>query len=37
MRRTLVATIALAFAGALSAGQASAADMLAPGLGSYME
>ena len=37
MRKALIATSALAFAGAMGAGQASAADMLAVGLGGYME
>ena len=37
MRKTLLATTALAFAGALAAGPASAADMLSIGLGGYME
>ncbi len=37
MRKTLIATSALAFAGALAAGQASAADMLSLGVGGYME
>ncbi len=37
MRKTLIATSALAFAGALAAGQASAADMLSVGVGGYME
>ena len=37
MRKTLLATTALAFAGAMAAGSASAADMLSLGLGGYME
>ena len=37
MRKTLIATSALAFAGALAAGPASAADMLSVGVGGYME
>ena len=37
MRKTLIATSALAFAGALGAGQASAADMLSVGVGGYLE
>ena len=37
MRKTLIATSALAFAGALAAGQASAADMMSVGVGGYME
>ena len=37
MRKTLLATSALAFAGALAAGPASAADMLSVGLGGYMQ
>ena len=37
MRKTLLATSALAFAGALAAGPASAADMLALGVGGYMQ
>ena len=36
-RKTLMTTTALAFAGALVAGQASAADMLSVGVGGYME
>ena len=37
MRKALLATTALAFSGAMAAGQASAADMLSLGLGGYME
>ena len=37
MRKTLIATTALAFAGAMAAGQASAADMLSVGVGGYMQ
>ncbi len=37
MRKTLLATSAVAFAGALAAGPASAADMLSVGVGGYME
>lgn len=37
MRKTLIATSALAFAGAMAAGPASAADMLSLGVGGYME
>ena len=37
MRKTLLATTALACAGALAAGPASAADMLSVGIGGYME
>ena len=37
MRKTLIATSALAFAGAVAAGQASAADMMSVGVGGYME
>ena len=37
MRKTLLATTALAFAGALAAGQASAADKLQVGVHGYME
>ncbi len=37
MKKTLLATSALAFAGALAAGQAAAADRLSVGLGGYME
>ncbi|MCY3754141.1 MAG: porin [Alphaproteobacteria bacterium] len=37
MRKALLATTALAFSGAMAAGQASAADMLSIGLGGYME
>ena len=37
MRKTLIATSALAFAGAMAAGQAPAADMLSLGVGGYME
>lgn len=37
MRKTLLATTALAFTGALAAGPASAADMLALGVGGYMQ
>ncbi len=37
MRKTLLATSALAFAGALAAGPASAADMLSVGVGGYMQ
>ena len=37
MKRTLLATTALAFAGAMGAGQASAADMLSVGVHGYLE
>ncbi len=37
MRKTLLATSALALAGALAAGPASAADMLSVGVGGYMQ
>ncbi len=37
MRKTLIATSALAFAGAVAAAPASAADMIAVGVGGYME
>ena len=37
MRKTLFATTALAFVGALAAGSASAADMLSVGVGGYMQ
>lgn len=37
MRKTLIATSALAFAGAVAAAPASAADMMAVGVGGYME
>ncbi len=37
MRNPLIATSALALAGALAAGQASAADMMSVGVGGYME
>ena len=37
MRKTLIATSALAFAGAMAAAPASAADMLSVGVGGYME
>ena len=37
MRKTLLATTALAFAGALAAGQASAADKLSVGVSGYMK
>ena len=37
MRKTLLATSALAFAGAMAAGPASAADMMSVGVGGYME
>ena len=37
MRKTLIATTALAAAGALAAGSASAADMLSVGVGGYMQ
>ena len=37
MRKALLATTAFAFAGAMGAGSASAADMLSIGLGGYME
>ena len=37
MKRILLGTTALAFAGAMGAGQASAADMLSVGVGGYME
>ncbi len=36
MRKTLLATTALAFAGALAAGSAAAADMLSVGVGGYV-
>ena len=37
MRKALMTTTALAFAGAMAAGSASAADMLSIGVGGYME
>ncbi len=37
MRKALMTTTALAFAGAMAAGSASAADMLSVGVGGYME
>ena len=37
MRKSLLATTALAFAGAMTAGSASAADMLSVGVGGYLE
>ena len=37
MRKTLIATSALAFAGAVAAAPASAADMLSVGVGGYMQ
>ena len=37
MRKALIATTALAFAGAMGAGQAAAADMLSLGVGGYMQ
>ena len=37
MRKSLLATTALAFAGAMAAGSASAADMLSVGVGGYMQ
>ena len=37
MRKALVTTTALAFAGAMAAGSASAADMLSVGVGGYMQ
>lgn len=37
MRKALMATSALAFAGAVAAAPASAADMLSLGVGGYME
>ena len=37
MRKTLLATTALAFAGAMAAGPAAAADMIGIGVGGYME
>ena len=37
MRKALVTTTALAFAGAMAAGSASAADMMSVGVGGYME
>ena len=37
MRKALLATTALAFSGAMAAGQASAADMLSVGVAGYME
>ena len=37
MRKTLLATTALAFAGAMAAAPVSAADMIGIGIGSYME
>ena len=37
MRNTLIATSALAFAGAVAAAPASAADMMSVGIGGYME
>ena len=37
MRKTLIATSALAFAGAVAAAPASAADKMSVGVGGYME